>query len=146
MASSQWVTHLDESGFKRFLRKLRSLQKDYIYVFRIPYIEEPALGRVYQALSDALYTELVTFPPFTYKEYFEFIANPLAKYQFKVADDAKDEFNKKVLDEKSKGEFYGLRSMRKIAYEMMFRKMLHNAETGSNDMVIHGEDLAGWAE
>lgn len=143
---SQWLDSLDDPGFKRLLRKLRSLQKDYIYVFRVPYMEEPALGRVYQTISDALYTEEVVFPPFTYKEYFEYVANPLAKYGFQVADDAKDEFNKKVLEEKSKGDFYGLRSMRKIAYEMMYRKMLKNARNGVTDMVIHGDDLTGWAE
>ena len=97
-------------------------------------------------ISDALYTEKVVFPPFTYKEYFQYIKEPLAKYHFQVAEDAKDEFNKRVLDEKSKGSFYGLRSMRKLAYEMMYRKMLRNAETGVADLMIHGEDLAGWAD
>jgi hypothetical protein len=143
---SQWVEHLEEPGFKRFLRKLRSLQKDYIYVFRVPCLEEQTLARVFQALSDALYTQQVVFSPFTYKEYFTYISKPLAKYRFQVADDAKDEFNKKVLEEKSKGDFYGLRTMRKIAYEMMYRKMLNNAKNGLTEMVIHGEDLTGWAE
>ena len=143
---SQWVHDPDDPGFKKLLRKLRAVQKDYIYVFRIPYMEEPQLGRVYQTISDALYTEKVVFPPFTYKEYFQYIKEPLAKYHFQVAEDAKDEFNKRVLDEKSKGSFYGLRSMRKLAYEMMYRKMLRNAETGVADLMIHGEDLAGWAD
>ncbi|MBO4996444.1 MAG: hypothetical protein J6D02_00410 [Lachnospira sp.] len=143
---SQWVHDLDDPGFKRLLRKLRSVQKDYIYVFRVPYLEEPTLGRVYQTISDCLYTEKVVFPPFTYKEYFQYVADPLAKYRFQIAEDAKDEFNKKVLDEKSKGEFYGLRSMRKLCYEMMYRKMLSNARKGDADLIIHGEDLAGWAD
>lgn len=143
---SQWVHSLEDQGFKRFLRKLRSLQKDYIYVFRIPYLEEPVLGQVYQAISDAMYTEKVVFPPFTYKEYFEYIAKPLAKYGFSISLEAKEEFNKKVLEEKSKGSFYGLRTMHKIAYEMMHRKMLVNAQNNTFDTVIRPSDLAGWAE
>ena len=142
---SQWIEHLEEPDFKRFLRKLRSIQKDYIYVFRIHYTEEPLLSRVYQVISDALYTKSVVFPQFTYKEYFEFVSQPLGKYGFSVSDDAKDEFNKKVLDEKSKGDFYGLRTMRKIAYEMMYRKMLNNAINNGNSMIIHADDLEGWA-
>ena len=142
---SQWVNYLDDPGWKRFLRKLRNLQKDYIYVFRVPYMEEAMLERVAQSLNDAIYTEPIVFPPFTYKEYFEYVARPLAKYGFSVAQDARDEFNKKVLDEKSKGSFYGLRTIQKIAYEMMHRKMLNNARNNTYDTIIHAEDLAGWA-
>lgn len=142
----QWISHMDEPGFKKFLRKLRHLQKDYIYVFRVNNMDDQVLARVYQTISDAIYTEQVIFPPFTYKEYFSYVAGPLSMYQFTVSEDAKDEFNKKVLEEKSKGDFYGLRTIRKIAYEMMYRKIIKNAKEGVVDMVIHGSDLAGWAD
>ena len=143
---SQWMQSLDSPDFKRFLRRLRMLQKDYIYVFRVPYLEGAALDKVYQTVNDAIYTECVPFPQFTYREYFEYVSIPLAKYGFTVAPEAKDEFNKKVMDEKSYGSFYGLRTMRKIAYEMMHRKLLNNAKNNVLDMVIRPEDLTGWAE
>ena len=143
---SQWMPYLDQPEFKRFLRRLRTVQKDYIYVFRVPYLEGPALAKVHQAINDAIYTECIPFPQFTYWEYFEYISIPLAKYGFSVAPEAKDEFNKKVMDEKSSGSFYGLRTMRKIAYEMMHRKLLSNAKNNVLDMVIRPEDLTGWVE
>lgn len=144
---SQWVDSLDDPMFRRFLRKLRSIQKDYIYVFRVPYFKDDLmLDRVYQDVSDAMFTRKIVFEPFTYKDYFLYAARPLASYNFQVADDARDEFNKKVMAERSKGSFYGLRSIRKIVYEMMYRKVLHNARTGSSSQIIHAEDLAGWAD
>ena len=112
---------------KAFLRQLLPLESDYIFAFRVSYIEPNALKSISDAISDILYLRTITVPPYTNEQLKQGAILALRDYSFSVADDAWDVFFSRVAEEKSDGRFYGMQSVRKIVCEMLWLKHLADA-------------------
>jgi ATPases of the AAA+ class len=112
---------------KSFLRQLLPLESDYIFAFRVSYIEPNALRSLADTISDILYLRTVSVPPYTNEQLKQGAILALADYSFTVADDAWDVFFSRIAEEKSDGRFYGMQSVRKIVCEMLWLKHLAEA-------------------
>lgn len=138
---SSFVNHTEDPRFRKMLRRLAEIQKDYIFVFRIPGIEGIALEKMYQAIYDVMCVRLIPFPQYTYKEYFMFFERVVEKYQMQVDPNAREAFNAMMLDEKSKGSFYGFKSTCKMAKEVIYNKLVHNANNEPGDNIIRASEF-----
>ena len=138
---SAFVNHTEDSRFRKMLRRLAEIQKNYIYVFRVPGIEGVALEKMYQTIYDVMCVRLVSFPQYTYKEYFMFFEKVIESYQMQVDPNAREAFNAMMLDEKSKGSFYGFKSAYKMAREVMYNKLMNNAGNELGDNIIRSSEF-----
>lgn len=62
---SNYMERSKYPALKEFLSDLLEFEKEYIFVFRIPFVEEGALNDVYNMLSDILYVRSVAVLPFS---------------------------------------------------------------------------------
>ena len=132
---------------KAFLRQLIPLESDYIFAFRVSYIEPTALKALSDTISDILYLRTIAVPPYTNEQLKQGAVLALADYSFSLSDDAWDVFFSRIAEEKSDGRFYGMQSVRKIVCEILWLKHLADAKAAADEAVANAaEDTAAETE
>lgn len=132
--------------FRDFLKSLEDLEKGFIFVFRIPFVEADILKKIRNDINDVLFVKPVTIAPFSTDDLVAVMNNSLNKYQFSATDEAAELFKKRILEEKRDGRFYGINTVNKIVYEMIYLKQMHNIENRTTDLLITENDIAGICE
>lgn len=140
---SEWMNRLDDKCFRGFLAKLEDLTAENIFVFRVPFVEEDILESINAALNDILYVRPVTIPPLSAEELTECGRRFLAGSGFIADDKAWEVFNRRIIEEKSDGRFYGMNTVNKVVKEMIYRKHLSDALAGKSSNNITENDICG---
>ena len=125
---SALTEHSRLGDLKGFLRQILPLESDYLFAFRVPYIEPTALSAIEDCISDVLYLRTLAMPPYTNEQLRAGAVLALRDYSFALDDDAWDIFFSRVAEEKSDGRFYGMQSVRKIVCEILWLKHRMDAQ------------------
>ncbi|MCI8496614.1 MAG: AAA family ATPase [Clostridiales bacterium] len=140
---SEWIGHLNDKLFRRFLYGLNDVAANYIFVFRVPFLEQEVLKEVSRLLNDVLFTREIAFVPMDNSELTVCAKESLNKWGFTMDEDAWDVFRTRLSEEKSDGRFYGINTVNKIVNEMVYRKQLSNVMLGlDNTHIRRGEILS----
>ena len=139
---SDWMTRTQDKEFREFLSILAGAQDRFIFVFRVPFVEQEVLDALSRSLNDQLSVRTVTFLPFDSAELRAFAATSLNGYDYTVEEGAWEIFDARVAEEKSDGRFYGVNTVNKILREMVYQKQLNDVARGADDSVIRKEDVA----
>ncbi len=140
---SEWLEHLNEKRFRRFLAVIEDYSADNIVVFRVPFIEDAALEGVRRELCEILTVRTVSFDPFSADELRAVASRALQGYGYEMTEDAWDFFDLLIQREKSDGVFYGINTVHKVVREMIYEKQVFDAADGTDDCLIKREELAG---
>ena len=119
---------------RSFVQRLYDYQNDFIFIFRVPFLEKSALDRVAEILSDVMLVRTVEIPPVDDVALFEGFWGMLDSLGYKKTSKLDDAFFRKVAAEKKDGRFYGYKSVRKIVSEMALLKSAHDAD-GENGLI-----------
>ena len=138
---SRFLSRTDMPVFRDFLKALEDFEQNYIFVFRIPFVEDDVLAKVQADISDVLYVSSVSIAPFTMSELTQCLYSVLTKYGFSIRSDAVELFERRMNAEKSDGRFYGINTVKKIANEMIYLKQLSNIRNNTTDRVISASDV-----
>ncbi len=138
---SPWIQKTEDPRFCRMLGEIHDAEDQFLFVFRVPFIENDVLETVRSHLNDVLYTRVVTFVPFSNEELAVCAAKQVEKCNFHMTDDAWPVFEMKLAEEKSDGRFYGINTIEKMVDEMVYLKLLSNSRHGTADTVIRQEDI-----
>ena len=130
---SALTEHSRLGDLKSFLRQILPFESDYLFAFRVPYIEPTALASIEDCISDVLYLKTIAVPPYTNDQLRAGATLMLRDYSFALADDAWDVFFSRIAEEKSDGRFYGMQSVRKIVCEILWLKHKADATAGKAD-------------
>ncbi len=130
---SAYTERARHNELKEFLRMLLPYETDYLFAFRVLYIEPTSLKRLQDVISDILSLRTLSIPPYTTEQLKQGAALALRDYSFCLADNAWDVFYSRVAEEKSDGRFYGMQSVRKIVCEILWLKHLHDAQNKTED-------------
>lgn len=142
MDLTEWMNQITEPGFKAFLQKLNLHQREYIYVFRIPFLEQDAMMKVKLGLNDLMLARLVPFTPFTKEDYGEYLTRMVEGYGFTLEENTWPVIEDKINEEKKDGYFYGFKTIQKIVHELMYSKICCNMRNHTEeDTVIDIEDI-----
>lgn len=139
---SEFMDSLDSSDFRKFLAKLGRLMQNNLLVFRIPFVNKEVLQRTEKSLNDMFSFRTVSFEPLSNAETKKIAEYTFNQYGFKVARGAWGKFFDKVAEEKSDGRYYGVKTVQKIVYDVLYEKNLRNARRGKDDKVIGKNDFA----
>lgn len=121
---SRWMDKIRQPDFREFLQQLQSVAKRPIYVFRIPFVDEATRRKVLAGLGDVLTTQEVVTYPYTIEEFKQYASELLAEKGFSMEEDGWQQFERRIIAEKSDGQFYGLNTVRKIVDELFYQKHL----------------------
>ena len=130
---SALTEHSRLGDLKSFLRQILPFESDYLFAFRVPYIEPTALASIEDCISDVLYLKTIAVPPYTNDQLRAGATLMLRDYSFALADDAWDVFFSRIAEEKSDGRFYGMQSVRKIVCEILWLKHKADATASKAD-------------
>lgn len=139
---SEWLDKTDGKLFKDFLHKLSDSSKEFIYVFRTPYLEHDVLAKIRDSLNDMLFIRTVSIAPFTGDELKAAAEKRIKGYGFSVAKNGWKGFDNRISEEKSDGKFYGLSTVNKVVRELLYKKQLSSALSGKPNKVIKAADTA----
>ncbi len=135
---------------RRFIRRLEDYQDNFVFAFRIPFLEKDALKNVVDSISDMTLLRTIQVPPLHECVMIETFWNVLMNNGYTPYTSLVDVFIERVHQERKDGRYYGFKTATKIAHEVILRKSLDTAEKRDNDedfssSEITKEDLAEYA-
>ena len=137
-----WCDKTGTPEFRDFLTRLQRFTDKYVYVFRVPYLEQSVLDTLEATIADIMRVKRVTFVPLTADQLQQISEKLLEEKGFTVSQDAWALFHHRMAEEKSDGLFYGIRTCRVIAEDMIFLKIQSIlAGTSLDDNRIDAADL-----
>ena len=119
---SEYLEKSKHNELKTFLAKLVAVEESYIFFFRIPFLEPDAFNSIRKVLADVLYIRAISIQPFNNDELKECAVRAITEAGFKAEDIVWDVFFSRICEEKSDGRFYGIQSVMKVVYEMLWLK------------------------
>ncbi|MBO4668152.1 MAG: AAA family ATPase, partial [Bacilli bacterium] len=132
----EWLNKLNDKSFKDFMLSIDAHSQDYIFVFRVPYIEKEVLQKVFFVLNDLAFIRVLSFPPLSNDEIKEHAKRGIEKFKFDMDEDAWMPFFQRVKEEKSDGRFYGATTVNKIINELLYKKQVNNIKEKTDDKKI----------
>lgn len=139
---SEWLNKTDTTAFREFLHMLVKHMDEFIYIFRVPFVDKEVLARLQNSINDMIYVRAVSFPPLTAAELRLCAERELNKFGFRVSRAAWKFFDQRITEEKGDGRFYGINTVKKVVREMLYKKQLSNALRGKNDKLLSKQDVA----
>lgn len=134
---------MDKTGserFRQFLKRALCFADEYIYIFRIPYVEKDVLENVRASLSDILSVRAIAIPPLCNEDISIVAKRELERYGFKSSGAGKQYFMQRISEEKSDGKFYGFNTVKKVVRELVYGKELSIAKSGKASNTITASD------
>ena len=122
--------YLEGSKFdelRAFANRLYQLQDNYVFMFRIPFLEKKALDEAAGVLGDVMPLKVVQIPPIHDAVLYEYMWDAIRRLGYSNSELLTDVFFELVRREKQDGRFYGFKTAEKIVNEMIWRKSLHDA-------------------
>ncbi|MBQ7408487.1 MAG: AAA family ATPase [Clostridia bacterium] len=138
---TDWMSSFNNAKMRNFLQTVNKL-KDNIYVFNIPFLDDEAVDRVKQSLSDMMFIRCVTFAPLDMQQITKCAKMQLEQFKYTATTSEWQTFRNRIVEEKSDGKFYGFNTIGKVVNEMLYAKQLACAKSGVNDKVITKKDVA----
>ncbi|MBR4588843.1 MAG: AAA family ATPase [Lachnospiraceae bacterium] len=139
-----------QDKLRDFLRRLDSFRDDYVFAFRIPFLEKSSLDDAISLLSDQMIVKTVAVPPFHDCVLMEVFWNILNDKGFSVDTGIFDLISGKIRQEKKDGRFYGFKSVFKIAGEVMLKKAAGISEKSAKgeeySLTVTTGDLVGYVD
>ncbi|MBR5180008.1 MAG: AAA family ATPase [Lachnospiraceae bacterium] len=129
---SEYLEKSKHNELKTFLAKLVALEESYIFFFRIPFLEPDAFNSIRKVLADVLYIRAISVQPFNNEELKECAVRAISEAGFSAEDVVWDVFFSRICEEKSDGRFYGIQSVMKVVYEMLWLKAKAEAVREAN--------------
>ncbi len=120
-------------------RRLYSLQDQYIFAFRIPFLEKKAMDEIADVISDVMFVKTVQIPPLHDAALFDFACDELRRMGYSCNSTLYETFCTKLRAEKLDGRFYGFKTAEKVVYEMIFQKTARDHEAESNGRTVDRE-------
>ena len=120
---SAWFGRMDTTEFECLLLKLYERQDDFIFVFRVPYIEDAVLRQMAAQIENVFALRILRFPSWSLSYMSSLAENYMAQFGFSADADAMKAFRIQLTEEKADGSFYGYATIRKVCEEMMYLKM-----------------------
>ena len=97
-------------------------------VFRIPFIDKDIVDSIKRSLNDMLCVRDISIPPYNKDEIQGYAEKKIKEYGYTMDDDAWDIFHDRLTEERADGRFYGLKTVKKVARELAYKKQLADAK------------------
>ena len=107
---------------RRFLKRLERYQNQFVFAFRVPFLEKRAMDELIDLFSDLMLVRCIQVPPFADPVLMEVAWNILTGKGFEFDTSLLDLILEKIHREKMDGRFYGFRTIDKIACEIIMHK------------------------
>ncbi|MBQ9143080.1 MAG: AAA family ATPase [Lachnospiraceae bacterium] len=136
---SVYLGNKNNKNLYDYLYRLSKLKGSYIYVFRIPYVEQVAFQNMERLLTDIFLIRPVVIPPLTCAELVHYLKSKLRRKGMIVQEDVDDLLEQLIASEKKDGYFKGFSSVKRLSEDIIYNKLMHLKE--GEEPVISRQDL-----
>ena len=143
---NQWQTELKTERVMNYLRQISEHAKNFICVFKVPFMELPALQRIGERLADVMSIQALSIPSVSMENMVAYLENELVKAGFLVSEECQPYFEQWLLKEKSDDTFFGFETLNKMVRELIYKKAILNCESGELNMNLTPEDMEAFLE
>ncbi len=126
---------------REMLKRMEPYQEDYVFVFRVPFLEKKALDEIAGILEDAMILKVVKIPPLNECVVLETVWNIINETDYVPDTGLIQLILDKIHDEKRDGRFYGFKTAEKIAIEIVLKKADKEAELLGRGETPDGETI-----
>lgn len=141
MDISEWMTKITSPDFRGFLNELEDKGDKFIYIFRVPFLENEVIKGIKRGIGDVLSVRAISFVPFDNLELKAHAESLLKQKGFTMSEDAWSVFDKRIEEEKNDGKFYGINTVNKIVREMIYVKQLSDAKNNIDSTLIKKNEI-----
>lgn len=138
-----WQGRLQSSEIKRYLRQLNVHSGSFTLVLRVPFVDARTLAQTEASLSDVFDIRTLTVSPASVEALAGYAADEFAKRGFSLAQDARDPFERWILEEKRDDSFFGYRTVDKMVCRAIYSKAVANCRADKAERTITDADLQG---
>lgn len=143
---SNYLEKSKHNALKEFLLKLVPIEEDYIFAFSVPFLEQEALKDIRTVLADVLFVREIVVVPFNDEQLKKCAEYALKEFGYTMDTEALEVLFSRISEEKSDGRFYGIQTVRKIVYEMVWLKSKAVTYEKGNESVITAGEIYGLSE
>ena len=143
---SNYLEKSKHNALKEFLIKLVPIEEDYIFAFSVPFLEQEALKDIRTVLADVLFIREIVVVPFNDEQLKQCAEYALNEFGYRMDEEALEVFFSRISEEKSDGRFYGIQTVRKIVYEMVWLKSKAATYDNGSEPVITAGEISGLSE
>lgn len=126
---------------RRFVKRLYGHQNNFVFVFRIPFLEKKAFDEIYYILSDVLFIKPLQIAPLHDAVLVDKTWSILQDKDFDLELSSIDPIIERIHQEKMDGRFYGFKTIENIANEMILRKAAFAARRMNEGEEITDADI-----
>jgi len=130
---SAWIGKMDTVEFETLLMKLYDRINDFVFVFRVPCLENTVLEKIAEQIQDIFSLRVIRFIPWSASYICDIADKYLESCGFPADADALEAFRIRMNEEREDGRFYGYSTIQKICDEMIYLKQLQMADMHSSD-------------
>lgn len=113
--------------FRHFMSEVSKITKDYIFLFRVPYLDEKALKEFSDIINDYMSLRTLAVKPYTEIELYTFAFSYFAELGMHMDNNLAGVFTERIMKEKQDGRFYGFKTAQKICNELIWTKLQSDA-------------------
>lgn len=140
---SEWMTKTSDKEFRDFLKAIEASKEKRITFFRVPFVEKNILDEITGNICDVLTVRPMSIVPFSNDQLKESAVRLLDTYNYSMDDAAWDIYDSRIIEEKSDGRFYGIKTVKKVINEIVYSKINSDSIKGSHNNKIIAEDISG---
>lgn len=139
---SDYLPVLNTTAVSGYLKELSDYAKNFICVFRVPFMEKSVVDDVAETLEDVMNIRSICVPPIPMDDMVEYMKARLGKMGI-CADNSCDEgLENCLLLEKKDDSFFGYKTLNKVIDKVVYEKALKNAQTGEMSNKLDASDIA----
>ncbi|MBQ6043346.1 MAG: AAA family ATPase [Clostridia bacterium] len=112
---------------RNVLRRMERYQNDYIFAFRIPFLEKKAMDDVASVIADVLYLKVIQIPPLHDAVMYDFAWDCIRDLGYSCDSTLAETLFARIRKEKQDGRFYGFKTVEKIINEAVLIKANRDA-------------------
>lgn len=143
---SDWMGKESDPTFQLFLGTVAQYCGAHIIFFRVPFVEKDVLSAMEYAINDRFCVKALSVMPFSDAQLRSLAEGMVSEKGFTLEEDAWETFSLRIDEEKNDGRFYGIKTVRKVVFDLLYLKQVSNAEKNASDTIISADDISRLAE
>lgn len=121
-----WMTEIGKLELLDCLRKIGQYSTNILCVFRIPYMDVKVVRNIEEQMSSVLSLRTIIVPPVSTENMVTYLKNKICESRFMIDEACDDWLEQWICQEKNDGNFFGYKTLDKMAGELIYHKALHN--------------------
>ncbi len=138
---SEWLDKMSDPKFRDVLEIVDQNHSNKILFFSVPFLAPEVLKNVTLLINDIFFVRTLSVVPFDNEQIRELSEIILAEKGYTLEPEAWEIFDSRIAFEKNDGRFYGIDTVRKVTFDLLYLKQLSDVQTGADDKLIKRDEI-----